>query len=132
MVTDGEQADFFPNWSPDGRRLAFVRDGEVWIVEVDSAPEARRVTEGAQATLARWESGGRTILASGTWGTNQKQLRRVSIEGVGAVPLEPPVVFGDTTATGLFGLSGDGGVIAYIDSANVGDLWLMEDAPGDG
>jgi len=38
-VTKGEEMDFRPAWSPDGRRLALVRDSgaETWIVVVDAA-----------------------------------------------------------------------------------------------
>ena len=33
QVTASEQAVSDPQWSPDGRRLAYVRDDEIWVVE---------------------------------------------------------------------------------------------------
>ena len=35
QVTASEKAVGDPQWSPDGRRRAFVRDEDIWIVEAD-------------------------------------------------------------------------------------------------
>ena len=37
QITASEKAIGEPQWSPDGRRLAFVRDEEIWIVEADGS-----------------------------------------------------------------------------------------------
>src|SRR4029077_12339286 len=37
QLTASEKAVTDPQWSPDGRRLAFVRDDEIWVVEADGA-----------------------------------------------------------------------------------------------
>ena len=29
-----------PQWSPDGRRLAYVRDDEIWVMEADGSRRA--------------------------------------------------------------------------------------------
>ena len=39
----GPEDDRMPVWSPDGRRLAFVRDDDIWIVGADGS-EPRRLT----------------------------------------------------------------------------------------
>jgi len=46
-VTDGPAMDFRPAWSPDGRRLAFVRDdsNDTWIVVLDLETGAERVVD---------------------------------------------------------------------------------------
>ena len=37
QLTASEKAVSDPQWSPDGRRLAFVRDDEVWVLETDGS-----------------------------------------------------------------------------------------------
>jgi len=58
-----------PRWSPDGERLAFLREGdagmELWVAEASSA-EARRLCAAPVNDLlceARWEAGGDALLA---------------------------------------------------------------------
>jgi Tol biopolymer transport system component len=131
MVTTGDQTDRFPDWSPDGTQLAFIRDGDVWVTRVEPGQTARRLTDGANATIARWETSGKSLLVSGSWETQQVHLRRVSAgDGVSA-PHSPPVVFGDASATGLFDASRDLKAIAYVETATAGDVWLMEEATED-
>lgn len=48
-----------PSWSPDGRRLAFVRDGQVWIVRTDGSPARRLTRRGGYAPA--WSPDGRRI-----------------------------------------------------------------------
>ena len=37
QLTASEKAVSDPQWSPDGRRIAFVRDDEVWVIEADGS-----------------------------------------------------------------------------------------------
>jgi len=50
-LTASEQADSDPQVAPDGRHVAFVRERDLWLVEVDSAAE-RRLTHSASETIA--------------------------------------------------------------------------------
>ena len=43
QVTASEKPVSDPQWSPDGRRLAFVRDEEIWVVEADGSRLVRVV-----------------------------------------------------------------------------------------
>lgn len=50
-----------PQWSPDGRRLAYVRDDEIWIVEVDGSRLTRVVAKPGGGRDPRWSPDGRRL-----------------------------------------------------------------------
>ena len=50
----------YPGWSPDGRKIAFVRDGGVYVVNADGSQERRLTRIGAFLGLA-WSPDGRRI-----------------------------------------------------------------------
>ena len=56
QLTASEKPVSDPQWSPDGRRLAFVRDDEVWVIEADGS---RVTTRRRQARLAAAHRAGR-------------------------------------------------------------------------
>ena len=51
-----------PQWSPDGRRIAYVRDDEIWVMEADGSRQSRVVGEAGRwpsgALVARWAPAG--------------------------------------------------------------------------
>lgn len=61
QVTASEQAVSDPQWSPDGRRLAFVRDDEIWIVEADGSRLTRVVAKPVGGRAPRWSPDGRRL-----------------------------------------------------------------------
>lgn len=61
QVTASEQDVSDPQWSPDGRRLAFVRDGEIWIVDADGSRLALVVAKPGGGRMPRWSPDGRRI-----------------------------------------------------------------------
>ncbi len=58
QVTASEKAVSEPAWSPDGRRLAFVRDEEIWIVEADGSRLTRVVAKPSGGREPRRSPGG--------------------------------------------------------------------------
>jgi dipeptidyl aminopeptidase/acylaminoacyl peptidase len=44
QLTRGDVSDAAPRFAPDGRRVAFLRDGQVWLIAIDGG-EAEQVTE---------------------------------------------------------------------------------------
>src|SRR5690606_18983067 len=47
----GSDGAIDPHLSPDGTKVAFVRDGELWVLPVSGSSEARRLTSGAEPGL---------------------------------------------------------------------------------
>jgi dipeptidyl aminopeptidase/acylaminoacyl peptidase len=75
QVTASEQAISDPQWSPDGRRLAFVRDDEIWIVEADGSRLTRVVAKPGGGRDPRWSpDGGRLAFLSRRRGWSQVWL----------------------------------------------------------
>ena len=60
-MTSGAQKDRSPEWSPDGRRVAFTREHDVWILDPADG-HATRVTEGT------WRDG------SPSWSPDAKRI----------------------------------------------------------
>ena len=50
-----------PQWSPDGRRLAFIRDDELWVIEADGSRSTRVVAKPGGAKTGRWSPDGRRL-----------------------------------------------------------------------
>jgi dipeptidyl aminopeptidase/acylaminoacyl peptidase len=61
QITASEQNVSDPQWSPDGRRLAFVREDEIWIVEVDGSRLTRVVAKPGGGREPRWSPDGRRL-----------------------------------------------------------------------
>ena len=50
-----------PQWSPDGRRIAYHRDDEVWVMEADGSRLTRVVAKPGGGRQARWSPDGRRL-----------------------------------------------------------------------
>ncbi len=50
-----------PQWSPDGRRLAYVRDEEIWVVEADGSRLTKVVAKPGGGQQPRWSPDGRRL-----------------------------------------------------------------------
>jgi dipeptidyl aminopeptidase/acylaminoacyl peptidase len=61
QVTASDKAVSDPQWSPDGRRLAYVRDDEIWVVEADGSRSTRVVAKPGSGRLPRWSPDGRRL-----------------------------------------------------------------------
>jgi dipeptidyl aminopeptidase/acylaminoacyl peptidase len=58
-ATDKPASD--PQWSPDGRRIAFVRDDEIWVVETDGSRLTRVVGKPGGGRAPRWSPDGHRL-----------------------------------------------------------------------
>ncbi|HYF91958.1 MAG TPA: hypothetical protein VD969_06905 [Symbiobacteriaceae bacterium] len=73
-LTSGKSMDGFGAWSPDGRRIAFMRDSRIWLMSADGTG-ARALTrdESMWDAVPAWRPDGKAIA-----------FARVSMEGDGA------------------------------------------------
>jgi len=58
QLTASEKPVSDPQWSPDGRRVAFVRDEEIWVLEVDGSRLVRVVARPGRGREPRWSPDG--------------------------------------------------------------------------
>ncbi len=61
QITASEKPVSDPQWSPDGRRLAFERDDEIWVVEADGSRLTRVVARPGSGSGARWSPDGHRL-----------------------------------------------------------------------
>ena len=75
-LTDLPEFELFPAWSPDGRRLAFVRgdgrsSGDVWLIDADPTAADRHLTkltdEAGMEGAPAWSPDGRWIAYVADW-----------------------------------------------------------------
>jgi hypothetical protein len=117
-LTRNPDADFWPRWSPDGRRIAFVstRDGnsEIYVMNADGSRQTRLTFDPANDTKPSWSADGGMILfttnRSGRYETFAVYADPTSRTGWSApvrLPQAPSVAPGYDFAT-----SRDGGMFA--------------------
>jgi dipeptidyl aminopeptidase/acylaminoacyl peptidase len=61
QVTASEKPASDPQWSPDGRRLAFVRDDEIWVVEADGSRLTKVAGKPGGGREPRWSPDGHRL-----------------------------------------------------------------------
>jgi Tol biopolymer transport system component len=80
----GDRADFYPDVSPDGRRIAFTRFGhrgiqaQVWVVRADGSHAHPITTPRLEAGAPQWTRDGRHLLVTSHFshvGTNVYRIR---------------------------------------------------------
>ncbi len=92
QLTAGEHPASDPQWSPDGRRLAFVRDKGIWLVEADGSREVRVSHHPAGDSQPRWSpDGGRIAYLSRRRGWSQVHVIEAPVPRRGRPRREPAV-----------------------------------------
>jgi dipeptidyl aminopeptidase/acylaminoacyl peptidase len=61
QLTATEKSASDPQWSPDGRRIAFVRDGAIWMIDVEGSHQALVTQHPAGNRSPRWSADGHQI-----------------------------------------------------------------------
>ena len=61
QVTASEKAISDPQWSPDGRRLAFCREEAIWVIDADGSRPVEVTAHPAGTSTPRWSPDGRRL-----------------------------------------------------------------------
>jgi dipeptidyl aminopeptidase/acylaminoacyl peptidase len=120
QLTASEKPVSDPQWSPDGRRLAFIRDDELWVLEADGSRLTRVTGKPGGARMPRWSPDGQRIaFVSRRRGWSQVWLIDAPVPRRGRPASEPkPPTASVLTAAGIdvdgFAWSRDGGRLAVV------------------
>ena len=61
QITTGEKSNSAPRWSPDGKRLAFMRGGQIWTMNADGGDRKQITNISTGASNAVWSPDGTMI-----------------------------------------------------------------------
>src|SRR6185369_2032770 len=141
QLTASEKPVSDPQWSPDGRRLAFVRDDEIWVIEADGSRLTRVVGKPGAGREPRWSPDGhRLAFLSRRRGWSQIWMIDAPVPRRGRPATEPkPPRPSAVTKPGLdvdaFEWAPDGArlaVLAHIgDPAETSQISIVDVATGD-
>jgi dipeptidyl aminopeptidase/acylaminoacyl peptidase len=120
QLTASEKPVAEPQWSPDGRRLAYVRDDEIWVMEADGSRVSRVVGKPGEGRGPRWSPDGhRLAFISRRRGWSQIWLIDAPVPRRGRPaadpkPPEPTVLTEPGVDVDQFEWAPDGGRIAVM------------------
>jgi Tol biopolymer transport system component len=81
QLTSGPESETTPDWSPDGRRLAFIRDGDLWTMAADGSEQESIVVGDGTVEGVDWSPDGTTIAYGYQRDDGQSEIRAVAGDG---------------------------------------------------
>lgn len=116
QLTSGPGDNFYPAWSPDGRRIAFVsiRSGnwDVWVMDNDGSAQQALTTDSGLDAAPAWSPGGGTIAYASRMLDHQNVTQLLLMDLSGALP--KPASMDPNTKQLLSAWSPDGRELAFI------------------
>jgi Tol biopolymer transport system component len=115
-LTSGAGNDQMPDWSPDGRRVVFARDGSLFLVNDDGTGLRQLTASGTPGSTGHaypaWSPRGDRILFVA--GTQQRTCLKLNCTDIYTIPVEGGSVT-DLTTGSMPSWSPDGGHILFGD-----------------
>jgi len=126
--TDQDQA---PVWSPDGTRIGYVtqskdRDWEARVASVDGGGTPVSVPSTVGARRIRWNATSGLLFVSGIFDKPVLSLRVIDTRTWQLVPLNPPIVLGDSEELSDFDVSRDATRLVFSRDHRSGNLFVFE------
>jgi len=144
QLTDGDTHDFIPVWSPDGERIAFNRDRELWLIRPDGSEPHRLFGESGKYCISelKWSPNGQQIAfvghecapappASEIWVINRDGTAPRVVHTLDG-RLDYADVFWDHDGRGIVcahGYAGEEQRLILIDAAGAGEPFLIDELP---
>lgn len=120
-----------PAWSPDSRRIAFLRDGNLFLAPVGD-PDAAQLTDGLAGVRApAWSPDGETVAVMAS-ASGSQDVWFVPAAGGDPRQLTSGAMTADEVRFGV-SWSPDGGTVAYVGNKadyRADDVWLADAATG--
>ena len=118
--------DFEPSWSPDGTRIAFVREppdniaggSEIYVMNADGSAQTRITNNSAWDENPAWSPDGEKIAFSSTRDFSPHRIYTMNLDGSNVIRLTNNTIFGN----GAPAWSPDGIKIAFISKENDGNV----------
>jgi dipeptidyl aminopeptidase/acylaminoacyl peptidase len=90
-LTSGSDSTAYPAFSPDGRRVSYERQGDIWTVDIATGATRRLTTNVAPDRSASWSPDGREIAFLSTrWGRPAIYVMSADGERKGLRQITPP------------------------------------------
>jgi Tol biopolymer transport system component len=126
--TDQDQA---PAWSPDGTRIGYVtqsrdRDWEARVASVDGGGTPVSVPSTVGARRIRWNATSGLLFVSGIFDKPVLSLRVIDTRTWQLVPLNPPIVLGESEELSDFDVSRDATRLVFSRDHRSGNLFVFE------
>ena len=126
-LTETAQAESGPAWSPDGREIAFIREGVgIFAVSALGGPERQIAASGS---IVRWAPDGRSVFVGDhTGGGAPPGIFRIDLDTGRRTQLTQATSgLGDA----VFDISPDGRTLAFVRYSRVGDVYVVSSRGGE-
>lgn len=109
LTNDTGATNAFPTWSPDGQHIAYVHNGEIWVMNSIDGKDAHPLTTGADDSRPSWGASGQILYHRTTPGNHE--IWAVPADGSAGAEVLIPIAAGGGRQPSW---SPDGSKIAYV------------------
>ncbi len=121
-LTTDPGADMYPSWSPDGRSIAFVRDGDVYVMGADGSGATRVMSSPESEIAPSFSPDGTKLVFGRPSGVDNATIHQVDLDGSNEQLLyEEP----ETHIEGVARLIADNSLLAVRDEQGGGGLEIV-------